>query len=57
LLDGETPVEWEMVARDGADLPAQQRTASAAELQFAAGPIYDFEDTPTNVGRADAALR
>ena len=51
LLDGDKPVEWQMVARDGADLPPQQRTTQPAQLLFAAGQIFDFEYTPTKSGQ------
>jgi hypothetical protein len=50
LLEGETPVTWRMIARDGADLPAGQQTTGPATLTFAPGQIYDFEFTPTKPG-------
>jgi FtsP/CotA-like multicopper oxidase with cupredoxin domain len=50
LLDGETPVTWRMIARDGADLPAGQQTVGPATLTFAPGQIYDFEFTPAAPG-------
>ena len=46
LLDGETPVRWRAVAKDGADLPASQATARPARFRIFAGEIYDFELTP-----------
>ena len=55
LLDGDRPVEWRLVAKDGADLPASQATLRPAELTFAPGEIYDVEFTPRAVG--DLALR
>lgn len=51
LQDGETPVEWKMVARDGADLPASQLKTGPARWGFASGQIADFEFTPTKSGR------
>ena len=50
LLEGETPVTWRMIARDGADLPAGQQTVGPAALAFAPGQIYDFEFTPEKPG-------
>jgi FtsP/CotA-like multicopper oxidase with cupredoxin domain len=50
LLDGETPVEWRLVAKDGADLPPKQATMRPAQLTFAAGEIYDVELTPRAAG-------
>jgi FtsP/CotA-like multicopper oxidase with cupredoxin domain len=50
LLDGDEPVAWQMIARDGADLPATQRSMQPADLMFGAGQIFDFEYTPTRSG-------
>jgi FtsP/CotA-like multicopper oxidase with cupredoxin domain len=50
LLDGEKPVEWRAVAKDGATLPAAQQTARPATLFFNPGEIYDFEYTPAKSG-------
>ncbi|HKE92096.1 MAG TPA: multicopper oxidase domain-containing protein [Gemmatimonadales bacterium] len=50
LLDGDRPVEWRHVAKDGADLPAAQVTLRPAQLLLSVGEIYDFEFTPRTVG-------
>ena len=50
LLDGDRPVEWKMIARDGADLPAARQKLQPARLHFAAGQIFDFEFTPSKTG-------
>ena len=50
LLDGTEPLEWRVVAKDGADLPHSQATMRPARLTFAAGEIYDVEFTPTKTG-------
>ncbi len=50
LLDGDTPVEWRLVAKDGADTRANQRTMRPAKLRFDPGEIYDFEFTPRAPG-------
>lgn len=55
LLDGDQPVEWRHIAKDGADLPAAQRVVTPAELQFGVGEIYDVEFTPRTPG--DLRLR
>jgi manganese oxidase len=50
LLDGERPVSWRVVAKDGADLPPAQIVERAARLVFAPGEIYDVEVTPATAG-------
>lgn len=50
LKDGERPVQWRMVARDGADLPVSQIKDGPAVLVFAPGQIFDFEFTPQQPG-------
>ncbi len=51
LNDGEQPVQWKMIARDGADLPAHQLKTVPARWGFASGQIADFEFTPTKAGQ------
>jgi hypothetical protein len=51
LLEGDQPVEWRHVAKDGADLPATQVALRPAQLLLGAGEIYDFEFTPRSAGR------
>ena len=51
LLDGDTPAEWRVVAKDGADLPAHQVRSTPARLDhFAPGEIIDVEFTPRAAG-------
>jgi manganese oxidase len=50
LLDGDTPVSWRAVAKDGAELPPGLATMRPAELVFSPGEIYDFELAPTAAG-------
>lgn len=50
LVDGEKPIEWRMIAKDGATLPPQQATTRPANLFFDPGEIYDFEYTPKVAG-------
>ena len=51
LQDGEQPLEWKMIARDGADLPAHQVKTTPAKWGFASGQIGDFEFTPSRPGK------
>ena len=46
IMDDEQPVQWRVVAKDGAGLPASQATMRPAQLTFAAGEIVDVEFTP-----------
>ena len=41
LMNGETNVEWQLVAKDGADLPASQRHTAPADLRIHVGETYD----------------
>lgn len=53
LLDGDTPVEWRVIAKDGAELPAHQvRSVPAVFDHLAPGEIVDVEFAP----RAPGAL-
>ncbi|MGH7468231.1 MAG: multicopper oxidase domain-containing protein [Longimicrobiales bacterium] len=45
-----TPPVWRQIARDGADLPAQQVSEGAAQIRIAVGVAMDFEFTPTAPG-------
>lgn len=51
LRDGEQLQAWKMIARDGADLPAEQQKTGPAVWGFASGQIADFEFTPKQAGR------
>ena len=50
LTDGQAPVAWRLVAKDGATVPAHQATTRPATLFFDPGEIYDFEFTPKAAG-------
>jgi FtsP/CotA-like multicopper oxidase with cupredoxin domain len=50
LLAGGQPVEWRVVAKDGADLPASQVKVQPATLTFSPGEIIDVELTPREAG-------
>ena len=55
LNDGEAPVSWRAVAKDGYPLPPSQAVSREAVLLFEPGEIYDFEYTPSAAG--ELALR
>jgi FtsP/CotA-like multicopper oxidase with cupredoxin domain len=40
------PVEWQHIAKDGADLPAGQAVTTPADLTFFPGETYDFRLRP-----------
>jgi FtsP/CotA-like multicopper oxidase with cupredoxin domain len=49
LTSKDAPVEWKVVAKDGADLPPAQLKSSAADMGITVGETYDVEyqeDTP-----------
>jgi FtsP/CotA-like multicopper oxidase with cupredoxin domain len=50
LNQGEQPVSWRAVAKDGYPLPPSQATFRPAVLLFDPGEIYDFEYTPATTG-------
>ena len=55
LLAGDAPVEWRLVAKDGATLPPHLATVRPATLLSFPGEIHDFEFTPRAPG--ELALR
>lgn len=50
VRDGDRPVTWRTVAKDGADLQPVQVTSGPAHLVMAAGETYDVELTPERSG-------
>jgi FtsP/CotA-like multicopper oxidase with cupredoxin domain len=55
LLAGDEPVEWRIVAKDGADLPLHRVHGQPAELAIFVGETYDVRWTPEAPG--DFVLR
>jgi FtsP/CotA-like multicopper oxidase with cupredoxin domain len=43
LRKGGTPVQWRIIAKDGADLPPATATMQTAEFGITVGETYDFE--------------
>ena len=50
ITQGDKPIEWRAVAKDGADLPRSQAVMRPASLVFDPGEIYDFQYTPSAPG-------
>ena len=50
LNQGDKPVEWRAVAKDGYPLGGTNAVVKPAMLVFDPGEIYDFEFTPTRTG-------
>jgi FtsP/CotA-like multicopper oxidase with cupredoxin domain len=50
MLEGGQPLQWRVIAKDGADLPASQVRVGPSQMLFAAGEIYDVEFTPNHWG-------
>jgi FtsP/CotA-like multicopper oxidase with cupredoxin domain len=50
FADGDKPIMWRAVAKDGADLPSSQATVRPAILLSDPGEIYDFQLTPSAPG-------
>jgi manganese oxidase len=47
LLQAGKPVQWRMIAEDGAELAAARAVAQPAEITITTGKTYDFEYEPT----------
>ena len=45
MLSGDATAQWRVLAKDGADLPANQTAARLAELHTSPGQTYDVEVT------------
>jgi manganese oxidase len=50
LLEGDAPLAWRVVAKDGADLPASQARTAPADLRIHVGETYDFLWAPERAG-------
>jgi hypothetical protein len=57
LLRGpEKPVQWRVVAKDGADLPPVQAVMQEARQATMAGETFDFEFQPTEAGNLELEI-
>jgi FtsP/CotA-like multicopper oxidase with cupredoxin domain len=52
----EAPVQWMVIAKDGADLPMAQRKSSPAEMGVTVGATYDVEYHSDQVGHAEMLI-
>lgn len=43
LISDDAPVQWKVIAKDGADLPPAQLKTSTADMWFTVGETYDVE--------------
>jgi hypothetical protein len=50
LVRGNTLLAWRSVAKDGMDLPVDQRVERPAEVQMGNGETYDFDFMPMEPG-------
>ena len=50
LLRGDAVVAWRALAKDGMDLPDDQRIEGRADVQMGNGETYDFDVVPSAPG-------
>lgn len=50
ITQGDTPIEWRAIAKDGADLPPNQAVVRPARMVFDPGETFDFQYTPSAAG-------
>ena len=56
LVSKDVPVHWTVVARDGADLPAAQRSLAQADLALTVGSTVDVEYQSDREGYVEMQL-
>jgi manganese oxidase len=57
LTNKGAPVRWEVIAKDGADLPPAQLRTSMADMGLTVGETYDVEYQAATPGLADLEIR
>jgi FtsP/CotA-like multicopper oxidase with cupredoxin domain len=57
LLNHGAPVQWKVIAKDGASLPPAQLKLSTADLGITVGETYDVEYQTDTAGLADLEIR
>jgi FtsP/CotA-like multicopper oxidase with cupredoxin domain len=57
VSDGARPLQWRMVARDGFDIPADQRVLQPATVAMGPGQTYDMLFTPPTAGTYQLQLK
>jgi manganese oxidase len=55
LTQNDKPITWTALAKDGADLPSEQRTSGPASFIIFPGETYDFEFVPEQSGEIKAS--
>jgi hypothetical protein len=56
LTSNDKPVQWKVVAKDGANLPAAQVKFSAADMPITVGETYDVEYEAKDAGEASLQI-
>jgi manganese oxidase len=57
LMNKGEPVQWRVIAKDGADLPPAQLRSSAADMGITVGETYDVEYQADTPGISDLEIR
>jgi manganese oxidase len=57
LMNKGVPVQWTVIAKDGADLPPTQLKTSTADMGITVGETYDVEYQAETPGLADLEIR
>jgi manganese oxidase len=57
LTNKGVPVQWKVIAKDGADLPPTQLKSSAADMGITVGETYDVEYQADTPGISDLEIR
>jgi FtsP/CotA-like multicopper oxidase with cupredoxin domain len=57
VTDKGVPVQWKVIAKDGADLPPAQLRTSTADMGITVGETYDVEYEAETQGLADLEIR
>ena len=57
LTNKGVPVQWKVIAKDGADLPPAQLRSSSADMGIAVGETYDVEYRADTPGISDLEIR
>ncbi len=56
LVGDDAPLQWKIIAKDGADLPPTQLKSSLADMTITVGEAYDVEYQADHLGEADLQI-